>query len=638
MRTWLVALALTACAFAQPLTEDPDYQAGQTALEQSKYARARELAEKVLRSNKDHYPALVLLGEVYRYGEGSLPRAYYCFARARRIMEKSYSQPAVAEDCWRLYAVALQELAGCAGQMEKYDEACKLIDLYDENFNPKHTAWKGFPMLKMGRFNEARELMLKLLNDPAQRESRGHILNTLGNIEFETDNLQKSYEYFQQIAEEEKNGSDVDPVYWSNAAEAARDLLRYDEAEKLYLESTKHYNQYTYSDPWGSLAELYAAENRMPEALEALKSMQAWRISGSAQVSQNKWAGCYAHAGSVLMQMGYDEEALGIFRRLVRRQDRNSSISTPAPLVEARMLYQYACVLQLHVERLRERLSYCRWRQVPGLLAELWQAKNELSSTRTRVANLVCSSTGLIGLVQPFGSRALDQPPLSAATWAFFGPGPTIAAVQETLRQSRPEIEARKPYLLAVMGEALHHDFQQDEARQALEQALQTLSPAEVKLRLRCQAVLARMLAQRGRHEESTRLLQQLMDQDPSQLRACELPLPVDIRSSGESGAQHARSYLYRSPRCQRARGRVFTLTLRGDREVEGELSSPDGTRLGTFRGQPRNSSADAASSFCEVFHQQAFAPIIDLSQADIHSIDGYTGVARPDQLKKLVQ
>jgi tetratricopeptide (TPR) repeat protein len=632
-----LAVALSVQLAAAPLEKDPAYVAGEAAFAESKYARARELAEKCLKTNKGHYPALLLLGKVYRYGEGSMPRAYHCYDRAQKLIETTYKEPATTEPVWPLYAMTLEEKAGSAQQLERYAESCQLIDQYDNLFQPKHTAWKGWPLLKLGRMDECRDLMLKLLKGPEHTAFRGHILNNLGNVEFETDNLQQSYGYFKQIADEAMDTGDIDPVFWSNAGEAARDLLRYDEAEKLFLESTKHFSQYTYSDPWGFLAELYAAENRLPEAVEALKSMQAWRLSGSAQVSQNKWASCYAHAGSVLMQMGYDQEALKIMERLIRRQDRNSGISTPASLIEARMFIQYAYALQMAGQRTRERLSFCSWSEVPALCAELVRIERRLRESRARVANLVVAGTGLEGLMQPYGARSLDQPSLSPLFWSFFGAGPTLAAVQTSLQSPKAEMKARRPYLLAIAGEAYHHDFKQAEALQALQEALEQLPSAEVKLRHRCEAIIVRILLQRGQRREALRSLQQLMDKDPSQLRACEIALPLSIESDGGRAANQARSWLWRSPRCARAKD-GFTLKLRGDTQVEGELTSRDGTVVGSYRGEPRNTTSQAAGAFCEVFHQQAFAPIIDLSQADIHSIDGSTGVARPDQAKELLE
>jgi len=73
------------------------------------------------------------------------------------------------------------------------------------------------------------------LSRPATR-GRSQALNTLGNLEFESDRMPESYDYFMKICQEYEHSSGVDPVYWNNAGETARDMLRFDEAEKLFLE------------------------------------------------------------------------------------------------------------------------------------------------------------------------------------------------------------------------------------------------------------------------------------------------------------------------------------------------------------------------------------------------------------------
>lgn len=638
MKKLLCALLLASLPlWAETPESSAEYQKAEAAFRSQKYAQARQLTEALLKREPDNYAALYLLGAIYHYGEGSIPRAYYCYSRARKGIEKAYSDHPESSASGSLYGVVLEELSETAQQLEHYQEALDLIDERDKLYpSQKQTARKGWPLLKLGRFEESRELMLKLLNDPEQALYRDHALNTLGNIEFEADNMEKSFEYFQKIAAEAGAGSD--PVFYCNAGEAARDLLRYDESEKLMLKSTENFNSYTYSDPWGFLAELYASESRMPEALAALKQMQAWRISGSAQASQNKWAECYGHVGSVLLQMGYDEMALQKMEMLVRRQDRNSSISTAPSLVEGRLVYLYSLALQRNIQRTREKLSYAAWGEVPGLLVKLFSMERRIARERERAANLIASHTGIEGFIQPYGAKALDSPSMSTACWTCFGPGAVIAAVERSLKVDKPEMAARKPYLTAILGEAYLYDWRVSDCQSQLEEALKTLPAAEVKLRNRCQAVLVRALTQQGRRSEAMHYLQTLMDTDPSQLRACQVALPISIETDGSSAANSARNWLYASPRCTRTSG-GFTLKLQSDQEkVSGQLISPDGTSAGRFEGQPRGNDADAARSFCEVFHAQAFAPIIDLSQGDIRSIDGSTGAVRADALKNLTE
>ena len=214
-----------------------------------------------------------------------------------------------------------------------------------------------------------------------------------------------------------------------------------------------------------------------------------------------------------------------------------------------------ALALQRNAQRLREKLSYCTWREVPGLLGRLFQMEREMARERQRVGNLIASNTGIEGFIQPYGARSFDQPSLCPASWSCFGPGATIAAVERSLADSRPEKEARAPYLLAILGEAYQHDWKNPLAQKTLEEALSRLPTAEVKLRNRCQAVLARALSDQGKRSESLHYVQALMDSDPSQLRACQLALPISIESDGGRAASQARDWLYSSPRCQHSKG-----------------------------------------------------------------------------------
>ena len=638
MKKLLCALLLaSAPLWAEPPEATSEYAQAESAFQSQKYAQARKLTEEILKKEPDNYAALYLLGAIYHYGEGSIPRAYYCYSRARKGIERAFPEHPESSASGPLYGTLLQELSETAQQLEHYQEALDLIDERDKLYPAeKQTARKGWPLLKLGRFDESRQLMTKLLDDPEQAGYRDHALNTLGNIEFEADNLEKSYEYFQKIASEAGYGSD--PVFFCNAGEAARDLLRYDESEKLMLKSTEMFNAYTYSDPWGFLAELYASESRMPEALSALKQMQAWRISGSAQASQNKWAECYGHLGSVLLQMGYDEMALDKLGMLIRRQDRNSSISTAPTLVEGRLVYLYSQALQRNIQRVREKLSYVAWKEVPGLLVKLFSMERQVARERDRVANLIASNTGVDGFLQPYGAKALDSPSFSTAVWSCFGPGAVIASVERSLKLDKPEMAARRPYLTAVLGEAYLYDWRVADSQKSLEEAIKNLPAAEVKLRNRCKAVLVKALNQQGRRSEAMSYLQSLMDTDPSQLRAVQVALPVSIETDGSESTNSARKWLYASPRCQRASDGFVLKLQAGQDKVSGQLISPDGTSAGRFEGQPRGNPSDSARSFCEVFHAQAFAPIIDLSQMDIRSIDGSTGAVRGEALKQLTE
>lgn len=635
MKRFLICLLLGSSALAAPGPEfEARYREGIQAANDWRYARARHLADELLRENRDNYAANYLLGRVYLQGDGSAPRAAYCFGRAHELIEKAYAHPEElgAGKPGELFYVLLQDEASALSQVGRYTEALGLIDKLDAHFQPPRQATKGFWLLKMGRADEARALMLKLLKDPAYAHARNEILNNLGAIESETDHLEQSYGYFKQLADSESSNPTAEPVAWHNAALLARLCGRFEESEKLALEATRHFDQWSYSNPYVILAELYVQGNRLPEALDACKTMQAWRLSQNASISQHARAECSLTAALVLMHAGYDREALPMLEELVDHPDRDAASSSKATVLEAQNWFLYECCLQLARERTREQLSCATWSESPALWWRDLQLGRAAARARSRLVTLVSSDSdgGVDAFLQPYGPRALGHPELGSQAWRCFGTGAVVESARRLLGQAlRP---GRAPYLQASLGEALLRWGNLAAARSCLTLALGGSTPAlperEVALRNRCQALLASIELASGEQTEAVARLQRLLESDSAQIRACGLALPTDIVAESGSGASEAAAALARSPRLQRATG-GFRLQLRGDLQVSGELLGPDGTRLGQFSGEKAGTSSEAARSFCDVFHQNAFAPVLDLNQSDMRSIDGSNEVAR---------
>jgi hypothetical protein len=122
------------------------------------------------------------------------------------------------------------------------------------------------------------------------------------------------------------------------------------------------------------------------------------------------------------------------------------------------------------------------------------------------------------------------------------------------------------------------------------------------------------------------------MQTDPSQLRACQLALPLSIETDGTSLALRARRYLYQSPRCRSAQASFVLKIETQGQNLQGQLSGPDGTQLASMR------SETGVAGFCQAFHEEAFASLIDLTQADIHSIDGSTSVGKAKGLQNVLE
>jgi hypothetical protein len=121
------------------------------------------------------------------------------------------------------------------------------------------------------------------------------------------------------------------------------------------------------------------------------------------------------------------------------------------------------------------------------------------------------------------------------------------------------------------------------------------------------------------------------MQADPGVLRRTGWPLPVRFEASGGKVAADVAESLAWSPRLATA---SIGLTVRIQANAGGGsacLLGTAGNVLGCGEAKPKANEDVAAlvRKLVASFHEQVFAPHMDLSQADINSLDGSNTVDR---------
>ena len=59
-----------------------------------------------------------MLGRIYHYGEGSIPRAYYCYSKACHQIERVFPAQPESSESAALYELVIEELGSAAQQLE----------------------------------------------------------------------------------------------------------------------------------------------------------------------------------------------------------------------------------------------------------------------------------------------------------------------------------------------------------------------------------------------------------------------------------------------------------------------------------------------------------------------------------------
>lgn len=608
------------------LVEGEDAEAGELLLweliEQQRYVRAREEAEKYMVEHPESYIAHLVLGTAQHYGEANFPMALFHEARALELFEaKEGAQPTPSQP-WRWHARILVALTRAHGDLEHYDEQLALMVRYNELYTPQIKAEMAWPLMKKREFDEARIAAEEGLEtgDPFQVE---RAKNALCAIEFEAGNDVESYEVCADAVEYgESHFGSATAVDLGNFAEAARSVFRFDESESLLMQASKSGLSW-YGNPWLELADLYMRGGRFAEALAALREVPRHRASRPAHVRNSDRNEARRSLAAFLLLMGRPDEALRITnkasvlpdRRAHNSRDAEQDRSTVALLDrQARTM-----MAEMKVERAVAQPFYIRW----WARAEALLLRFEAWMSGRQVARFLDDEPRLEGTFAVGTARSAVMPPwLLGELTRTLGPGVVGAAVERVA--SEDTREGASAYYDAALSEVALAQREYDQAIVHAERALEGLQPGDELLRARVRAVLGRALSD---SRQQTAVYEEVLAVDPGLFRRLGWALPARIEASDAELDRTLAEAMRRSPRFEssddglRIRidgGRICLLGRTGAAWGCGEAEPVEDETARSYRQR-----------IVDAFHEEIFSPRVDLSRIDINSLDGSNRVTR---------
>ncbi|MEJ2367463.1 MAG: tetratricopeptide repeat protein [Acidobacteriota bacterium] len=592
---------------------------------QHKPIEAAQEARAYLAKHPDSHLAWMTLGWIRLQREGDLPRAYYDFSRSRELLEKHF-QIWDAGSPWRAYGSTLQGFFLTAQHMERYREAVQAMDTFNRIFTPKRPAAAAWCLMKLGHINQARAGIAKALmgNNLDQKEDA---LNTLGAIQAENDQPEASYRTFKELCElEKKTNSGARATSLRNFAESAQQLLKFDESERLCLEATKYFNPGVERSPWEDLAELYIREHRLPEAIDAVKKMQAWAYHSLPVVGRDNWNSRRTMTACLLFYCGETKEALRLAKQVTFRPDRHGGDSNKAGQFTANSLLFYREVLLDHAARLREEMSWCKPMDWPGLYLRELRTRVEAWSSGRQAGRIIMAHPDwfrdTLRFIGP--NTVVDFPGGEVHVVGVVGPGVAEAEILRLLKRTGAKAARERPFLTLLLGVARQERGRPRRAVKDLQEAMETLPKQLGVTRDQAVGYMARACREIGDASGEGRAIGYLMEHDPGCIRRFGLSLPAVISAGGGPAAQKAASLLKDSPRLSVGKTgyRVTVRQLPGG-ALEGSLAAPGGSVLCRLRVNSLRDPNETAREFCRAFHRKAFGPKLDLSQEQINSIEG---------------
>lgn len=626
-----------------PLTMDEQLALGNIQLK--KWVALREQTEKMLAdpATADKVSTYFFMGCVLHNGEGDLPRAHWYFDQCMQKYKKQYGDSSSAP--WGWLEKTLLEQGSVSGEMDKYEDQIKCWDQLDEllfshygQHLPLIQAFYSWPLMKLGKEQEARNKLADALNRaPNDENTVVQALNSLGALEMETDHLRKGSEAFQTLlAQVRRNNWKQSVVYLRNAGEASACLLQFDQAEKLFLESTDYFEPTSFSNPWWDLATLYLGQARYAEAASALKKCNQWTHDQDAYLEQQTWAANRQLSCELFLQLGMVERAYNLANAFVERPDRKGGDSVQRDQWEAANMIIYREAANAQRNAIREEMTWTSGRNWWKLLWRqrdlAWQAYLK----GQQAASIIVGHGRILSCLRytyaPGTVLIPNYARLELAT--LLGPGTTLAALDQLEAKNFETLELERPYLNSIRFEAMARAGRTDEALASLDQVLKELPASERLLIVRVKARAAKIYLNRGQMDKAIPLLQKILADGPGLMRSLEIELPVTYASDGSPVANEVIEMCRRSPRFSEEDG-AFKIEVSAN---GARLLGPDNSVLRATDplGKPEKDQTPAAQ-LCKALHERFFAVKVDLSQEDIGSLDGVvTGTVQSKQMQEM--
>ncbi|MEM6994094.1 MAG: hypothetical protein AAF721_26510 [Myxococcota bacterium] len=686
------ALATTACGEAKVIgkefsptgeyTPDEEELALMELYRNGRLITARRKADELLELQPYSIIGHYVLGQVLRESEGQLPKSMKHLGRARELFETRYpSFPLPEGPMTELHREILFAGQGIAGELEQFEYQLSLLDFYDSLYSPELIAEHAWPLMRLGRYDEARGFAKQALESTVA-ESRSLGLNAMCAIEGEAATRQPRFEACREALEDAQNRAVHDDpkagphertpvaVHAYNAAQAAAAVLRPDEVERAAIAGTARLD-FTPANPWRVLMRLYLDGARIDDGAYALTEMLRWRKRQPPYLRDQDRAQTDVAQATFLLVIGRTEPGLRLVDRALKRPDRRGlTSSTKEQATGAHALLRMA-IRRADDENRAERASWgggieddeTDTRTASQVAVAPVQRVARNVADKERIRNILVDEERMLASFRPYVHGGLEPVP----TWLVgdlidvVGAGVSRVMI-ERAREAETE-DGLSPYYDALQAEVALAEGNEREARRLVELALTTLPEEEVLLRARVAAVGAEAAA--GQDDDNAELdyLAQAMQLDAGTVRRRGLSIPAIVRNNASGAiAAGVTERLADSPRLREGDG--FAIDITGaDAALQLCLSSRQGTELSCTTvdwteattapppgpdGQPPDPDAEpvplteqqSIARTLQAFHGRAFGFGLELSSIDLRSLDGTSVVseeAARDRMKSVL-
>ncbi|MAD61833.1 MAG: hypothetical protein CMH49_10045 [Myxococcales bacterium] len=502
--------------------------------------RARTLAEKALNEQARPILGAMILAQVYEESEGNFPKALYWIREATDWLVKACgTRPTAAAK--QMHKDLLIKESFILGDMDQREEQLNALNRFDQIYKPPRDELKIWPLVKLGRFEEARSIGLKQIQSENQFV-RSRAFNGMMAIECEARNRQASYEWGMKGHIDAREQSCVIAL---NMGLASRQCFKFDEEERFNRIALKAEDRDCSSSPFIQSSATYLIRGEFQKSISALSS---WAPSTAMEWMQSHMR-VKARRAELMYGLGVWRRGLKEIHDVVTYPDRaagTDSASEEMLNLESYMLYW--ALLE------GERIASAERRAIRGLSAWLKaQPKRILDAwkqwkIKRQIIRFATYHVNLIDLIKPYFSSVM--PWYSSLLVYVLGEGVIKAALDQARNEEAQDYpKIANAYLDGYEAELSWKQGDYERCLLLVEQALKTV-PKSAKL-FRYRLIALRWAARYAEADEAVHDddLHLLLSEYPLPLRLLDLKLPVRMRTSGGQYGQAVLEALERSPR-----------------------------------------------------------------------------------------
>ena len=614
------------CAAADEFGGTQVERAAYCQLRRREYVSLRTLADRALLADPESVRAHYLMGVAQHLGEANLAKARFHLEKAQDLFETRYGDRAAPGDPeFAVFRNTLLELVWVYGEMDMHAKKIDAVDRLAERMDVDYSPLKAWPLMKLGRFDEAAEIARRASQSPLSF-FRAVGRTALCAIESEQRHRRAAYEACRAAAEPFMDHPSEGAIELTNAGAAAEELGRFDEAERLYALASRRKPEGSVN-PYGRLVSLYLRQGRFSESLSAWRSMRDYRSRRpGAHLDQQDEAEA-AMLGAMLLMLGGElEEAVRITHRWVERPDRKGTSSATVEQAFAGLALADHVAHRTLAERLDEVASYSPW----GLWFELkaraaWHRVQAWRSGR-KVLRVLSERERLLATLRPEAPGSIEGP-----TWLdpwvieLVGSGVARSVIQRNRsNETLPEAVA-EPIFETLEATAWAAAGRWDRARSAAASAFETLGPTDAMLKVRAALIEAKAAERAGDIDRALSRWQWALRNDAGMVRRFGWAVPVVVRHPADDPELGAVAReLAGSPRFRSARWGLVLRVVPGEVRLEGA----DGSLIRRVRLDPPDTEdrTERVRRWVHQAHDDLFRPVLDFTQGDMRSLDGVIG------------